>query len=401
MVPRAETKWLRTLVCLLILPTAVVAQTADGLSVRTDPRIELVAVVFRLAGSPEYNMGRVPAYVQAIDSHFAAHREHPAVIEARRLRDQRGIGFDAVMSFAIHIDDAETPQLRRAVKSPDESLERRWSPAEAERFATLLAAFVRDTRSAEFMASQRATLDTARTRMERVVRASIDIDAIQKFFGRAPAGPFIMVPLVANAGGNFGVRYRDGAREEVFAVIGTSADNGGWPAFDTRFVPTMVHEFSHSFVNPAVEPMTARFRAAGEALYRQVEEQMRAQAYGDWTIMVNESIVRASVARYMLAHGGEEAARQQVRADRARGFYWMDELFALFAEYDGNRAQYPTLEAFLPRVADFFEKLTPRLDGRTALLSGATKVAANQDLYKVSAFCADSRIPLISAELKP
>jgi len=203
-------------------------------------------------------------------------------------------------------------------------------------------------------------------RMERVVRAEIDVASIARFFGREPNGAFIMVPLLTNGSGNFGPRYLEGDREEVYAVIGTSADSTGHPAFDARFVPTMVHEFSHSFVNPAVGQLEERFRAAGEAIYPAVAEEMRAQAYGNWVTMINESLVRVSVARYVLARHGEVAARAEVATQRARGFLWTDELFELFGEYERDRARYPTLDSFLPRVAEYFAGLVPRLAGMIA-----------------------------------
>lgn len=50
---------------LTVLPSAVAAQPVPaGLSVRTDARVELLAIVFRLAGNPEYNQGSVPGYVR-------------------------------------------------------------------------------------------------------------------------------------------------------------------------------------------------------------------------------------------------------------------------------------------------------------------------------------------------
>jgi hypothetical protein len=35
--------------------------------VRVDPRVELVSVIFQLAGNPEYHQGRVPEYTRDVD----------------------------------------------------------------------------------------------------------------------------------------------------------------------------------------------------------------------------------------------------------------------------------------------------------------------------------------------
>jgi hypothetical protein len=38
-----------------------------GVTARVDPRVELLSIVFRLAGSPEYGQGKVPSYVVTFD----------------------------------------------------------------------------------------------------------------------------------------------------------------------------------------------------------------------------------------------------------------------------------------------------------------------------------------------
>ena len=63
-------------------------QTGDKpqIAVRVDPRIELLSIVFRLAGNPEYSQGRVPVYTKAVEAWFGPHKEHEVVKQAKRLR---------------------------------------------------------------------------------------------------------------------------------------------------------------------------------------------------------------------------------------------------------------------------------------------------------------------------
>ena len=77
--------------CLLVTPL-----TAQTVAVRSDPRIELLTVIFRLAGAEEYDQCQVPVYAAAIDSAFGRYRGHPAIALAKRIREEHGIGFDAV-----------------------------------------------------------------------------------------------------------------------------------------------------------------------------------------------------------------------------------------------------------------------------------------------------------------
>ena len=89
--------WLLTLALLSLLPgIPAIGQEAQAdrpaIEVRVDPRVELMSIVYRLAGNPEYNMGNAASpYSRAVDEH------------AQLLRQRRVISFDAVMSMAVHL----------------------------------------------------------------------------------------------------------------------------------------------------------------------------------------------------------------------------------------------------------------------------------------------------------
>ncbi len=73
-----------------VLSSALFAQTprqntpkSNAPRVGVDRRIELLAIIWRLAGSPSFNQGTLQPYVTEIDKHFAPHRNHAAVSIAR------------------------------------------------------------------------------------------------------------------------------------------------------------------------------------------------------------------------------------------------------------------------------------------------------------------------------
>lgn len=53
-----------------------------------DRRVELMTVVARLAGFPEYQSSLVQAYTDSLDAWFAPYRNHAAVACLRELREQ-------------------------------------------------------------------------------------------------------------------------------------------------------------------------------------------------------------------------------------------------------------------------------------------------------------------------
>src|SRR5271169_266924 len=64
------------------------------LRVMVDPRVELMSLIFRLAGNGEYNMAKVPIYSADADRQFAAFSNHAVVKLATRLREEHGVSFD-------------------------------------------------------------------------------------------------------------------------------------------------------------------------------------------------------------------------------------------------------------------------------------------------------------------
>ena len=96
-----------------MITSAAGAAAGSRIEVVVDPRVELMSLIFRLAGNPEYNQANSASpYADDIETHFGQFRSHEVVKTARRLRRQRGVSYDAVMSMAVHLQDTTTLALR-------------------------------------------------------------------------------------------------------------------------------------------------------------------------------------------------------------------------------------------------------------------------------------------------
>jgi hypothetical protein len=131
-----------------------------------------------------------------------------------------------------------------------------------------------------------------------------------------------------------------------------------------------------------VEAHRAELEAPGTILFAAVEDAMRRQAYANWKTMLDESLVRASTIRYLMAHKGGDLVQKQLayEVDQAQ-FLWTRELVGLFSAYEQFRPRYPTLESFMPRIVAFFKATAPRYveiaeQRRKKLAEMAPKVAS-------------------------
>jgi hypothetical protein len=330
--------------------------------VAADPRVELMSLIFRLAGNPEYNQGRIASYNQAVEKYFSAFKDHEAVKLATRLRETQGISYDAVMSLAVHIIDADSLKEKIPFDPQPESLERRWTPQSAREFLQAARRFVKDSDFMSFVRSQAGLYNLAASRMQAVMDQHGVVDWFNTFFGARAGARFDLLLGLLNGPASYGARIRLSDRDEIlYCILGVEGiDEEGNPEFKSNDLPTVVHEFAHSFCNPLVYEHAPELESPAKQIFALVEEGMSQMAYGTWQTMMRESLVRASVARYLLAKSGEGAARMQIESDKKRQFFWMAELSNLLGEYEKDRPAYPTLDDFFPRIAEFFRDYVPR-----------------------------------------
>ena len=368
------------------------AQTVS-VTAKVDRRIELTSIVARLAGYEEYTRSEFKSYVADVDEHFAKYKNHPAIEYARKMRASRNIAFDAVPSLAVHLNQNFTPKFPFSDSAPDP----RWGQKGAEEFAGLLRQFYKDTNGEAFFSSHAALYKTAEERMQTVI-GKVDFAWYKNFYGEIPRGTFNLYIGLLNGGMNFGpkVVYPDG-REELFAVIGAwKMDEQGLPVYADDFLPTIIHEFNHSFINHLVHAREKQFTPSGEKIYRPVAEKMTRLAYGNWKTTVIESLVRAAVIRYLFDHGETEKASDDLINERNRGFLWIDELFVLLGTFENSRKLYPTFRSFLPVIEGYAVDLAKRIDGKAKYFARRQPRVVSIDAFTNGAQDVDPRLTEIT-----
>ncbi|MBK8978792.1 MAG: DUF4932 domain-containing protein [Planctomycetes bacterium] len=358
-----------TLLSSLALLGSLVAQDGrPALIARVDPRVELLGIVFRLAENPEYSDARVPGYAADADSYFGGFREHPVVVLARELRGSSGISYDAVMSFAVHLDGVTPPAFRVPLDPRPEALEARWSAADAARFLAALGDFVATSRFDRFLAEHTELYRDTAARMQAVLDAHARLDWFDRFFGARPAARFELSLALLNGGACYGARVRlpDGT-EELHCILGVwMTDGDGGPRFTRDVLPTVVHEFCHSYCNPIVDAHWEAMAPFATTIWPAVADRMRAQAYSTPRTMMCETLVRATVLRYRADVDGSAAALLQLAEEVGRGFSWVGAVAQRLAVYERERERYATLDAFVPELVDCLDDHLPGLKERLA-----------------------------------
>lgn len=224
------------------------AVLAPQLSIAVDPRIELFSVLFRLAGNPEYNQGKVESYTADVEKQFGARRSDPIIQLARQLRSTRGVSYDACMSMAVHVTDAYALQLLAPLDPWPDGLDSRWTAESASNFLALARQFVTGADFEEFVNRHRVLYQTTESRLREFMNKQAHLEWFHAYFGERPHAKFTVVPGMLNGGSCYGAHSQDASgAEQLFCILGVwKTDANGLPVFTPEMLETVVHEFCHS-----------------------------------------------------------------------------------------------------------------------------------------------------------
>lgn len=372
---------------LIIMNQQSFAQESPSIAVpKVDKRVEILSIIFRLAGNEEYNSTRFKIYTDRIETHFNQYKDHEIIKFAKELKEKRGISYDAVVSMAVILDEKLNPLIDFSTTLP----EARWSKADANRFIRLLKIFYKEAECEAFFKENEELFQDVSVRFSEVYK-TLDLNWFQSFFGKKADENFNIIISPGCGNGNYGPSYSlPDAKKEVFAILGTwKVDESGMPVYkQAEYLPTIIHEFSHSFVNPILEKHRDSFEESGKGIYKIVEYEMsRMQAYGNWQIMLNEALVRASVIKYFIDHSAAEPDIQMMMNNESNnGFIWIKDLIEELKKYDNQRTIFPTLESYLPVLSNsyvtFAEKASlldaqkPKVESITEFVNNDKNVSA-------------------------
>ncbi|MDL2296858.1 DUF4932 domain-containing protein [Bacteroidales bacterium OttesenSCG-928-B11] len=335
---------------LLLLVTTVGAQQISIKPV-VDERMELMSIIFRIAGAEEYVADDLEQYADAIDRHFIAYKNHPVIEFVLAERESRWIGYDAVMSMATILEINEGKiSIQKDLEA--KSLDDRWDYAKNDEFIGLLNDFYQKSNFRRFFDEQLPVRQAAEANFTKLLK-DINFDWYEKFYGVKPTGDFYLVLSLANGPNNYGgTIYHTDGREDIFSILGAWAtDSTGMPTYSPRVISTVIHEFNHAFCNPLIYEKEEQLLPKGEEFFKLVQELMAMQAYGNAKTMLCEILVRACEIKYTEQQGANSRyIDYALKNQEALGFLWIKELYTALGVYEKNRGKYPTLRDFMPEI---------------------------------------------------
>lgn len=368
---KKQATWLLTLFCFGLLFTACVSgpdepkkpnDSGIGIPIYVDPRVELFSTIHRLAGTGQYDSNALPGYIRDIQKYFDPFRNHRAVQLAIELRKSRGLDGNSPMAIAVYLTDPPSLEGRAPLIPPPDDLDRRWTPDAIAVFLEAAQDFARQTDFMSFFDAHRPLYNRAVLNLRSTLKDTDLMSWFQEYFGYQPDDYVIIIGL-QNGTCNYGssVTLEDGRREFNSLLGANRPDKNGAPQYPRGVILIIVHEFCHSYINPLVDRHAEILKAVGEKIFPHLKEKLRRWGYNYWYVMMDEYMVRACVIRYLHAKEGETAARKKIAEDEQAGFPGIRDLAELLGDYEKRREKYPDMEAFLPRIAAYFEQYAASL----------------------------------------
>ena len=288
--------------------------------VKTEEGVELMEIVARFADNTVFNDSIAPLYQKDCNQWFAALNGHPAVVWLHNQLPVYCIGYEAIPWLGAHLRCTENgleliPNANKQYK--------RWPRKAIKEFMPLLTDFYLKSNFSEFYRQHqqmyRRAVDAARVTMADYV----DLDWFSSFFQKEATEDFGIIIGLNNGAGSFSIeRTIPRKRPEKIAVMLYGEDEDGTPWYfrDSEIDKILVHEFCHSFIMP-----DKKYKDIGSRLLKEHRKKLNSVGYGIWENVIEETLVRASVIRYLIDHGySEESIREEINNQHEYyGFTWL------------------------------------------------------------------------------
>ena len=341
------------LICVVL--SAFTCFSQNTVSAHFDECVDLMSAVWRLSGSREYNMCKVPKYAQDFDSVFVQFKEHKVVQLARQYKQESGISYDAVASYGLHLNvnaDGDVVLDDNYKEGGDVSFDR-WSEQQKKDFLEPLNDFYHSAKFHDWYMSRQDLYVQVKDAFASI-NQNVDYNWFSDYFGPQNNSQFRIVLSLLVGPQNYGcsAQMKDGSIV-LSPVIGCcQLDKDEKVFFDANSVlPIVIHEFCHHYCNPLNSQFWSLMEQQAEKVFMEKREQLKKSAYGSALTMMNETFVRSSVIRYMKKHYPQMAETDLVKEEEKQGFILTQTLCDALVQYEQKRSDYATMSDFMPVLA--------------------------------------------------
>lgn len=322
------------------------------MSIKVDPRIELLTIVQylgqydRIFNYPLIDRckdGEKKGYYQsAIEEYFHKFSKHNAVKISDQLANL-GFSFDAPVGLLLQYSDL--PELLKETEIPMALLNRIGDSQKPFSFIDALRDFAEKTNFLEFFEQQEGYYNSLIDSFGEITEHLNFAEQLENYLNLSEnrlARDFSIILSPLSLGNYSSVRIEK-HKIYPFSILGVSPRLIANYLTKERLGSLCWHEFAHTYINP-LTAQSLDLVEKSSSLFSQIEERMKGQAYPEWKICINETIIRAIANRLMLHHFGETLYLKSVQGDLDKGFIFIKEIEEVIVSFEQDGILTPSIK---------------------------------------------------------
>lgn len=337
------------IILLIVLLSSFTGETTPPYSnespftVKVDKRIELYFVTAYISDSffKRWLTVNDENYAKDLDNYFAEFKSHPAVtfFEETWKRDMSNYIPPEIMIYL-----SGSLEEQKDLKIPQEIIDHIGGSDKKDEFIKLISDFSRASNYDEFYSLHQNYYTSLSSKVLKLMKKKNCIPRLNEFYGIEHNHYYALLVPFLGVGNGYGPSIEsDNGEKDVFCLFSPYQE-------DEQIINLLWHEFGHSFVNPVVAKNLIKVNERKD-LYDPISSSMQ-PLYTDWENSLSEHLVRVNTTELIRSEYGKRTAKQHIRGHESQGFIYMKPFTALIENYERNRSDYPTFEAYFPQILD-------------------------------------------------
>ena len=337
-----------------------------------DPRIELIAAVEALSRGDGGGQAEGSAYLAEILAAFDP--RHPA---CRMFAEMTAADWRHRHPSLILFDFTAPPALEIAAHR--DHYDNQGRDDAIARFLPLLRDFAIQGRFMDFFSRHKAFYAALAEPTRRGFAKKDYLPPVDDYLGlsRPHRYHFIMTPLYRGTSHHNVLYPRPDGVFDIYSVNGHRGIANGLPDFNLR-VEEMTHTAWHEIAHTVVDEITQSHRAELlplAPLYGLMTglAKNKYQGPAGWLHMVDEHVIRAITSRLAAIHLSEAEGAEALAQEKRDGFALIGPVHEKLLEYEKDRARYPTIRDFYPRIVETLTRLYAGVQKKAGWKTGAPR----------------------------
>jgi hypothetical protein len=336
-----------------------------GLSITTDPRVELVSIIQYISDNRSGVTGSFFPYRQRLYDAFWQYRDHAAV---KMYEEMAANGFVLSLPpiFALYLTmDFE---INENLHIPDYLVEAGGGEENLRAFAAALQEFIQISNFRQFFLDNGDYYQNNHRVMVTEIRNSRIPGDLASYTGVEFNCHVIFVPLYCGQR-NYAHLIESEEIPDLFIIYAPDLVRGPPQQWESKvrdefkldiekFKNFLRYHYSNYILKSVPQDNWADLESS-QHLFEPIKTWMQSQGYLTWEASFKAHVNRAVIVRVTHVDNRKRGGLYHTLYSQQRGFTYLDPLLQLLTqEYEKNREQYPTLESFLPRMIELLQELS-------------------------------------------